>query len=804
MHIYARAMRRLAVAIVVVTAVVVASAPPGAAAAADPPTGSVAGTLVNGGTPVADASVHLIVVSDGRRMLFTETDDEGRFRFDGVQPDTYTLWFGMPGGGFVSQYHPGVADLAAATPFTVAAGEEVSVDETVMAHGTLGGRVTTDDGAPAAGGRVHLYPWGGGRQAWTSVRTDANGNYRFEYPPLGQFSLAFSIADYGSPLQWFPRSLDPYEGERVVIRAGEHTTVDERLLPVGAVRGRFTRNGEPVANVTVSLGPPGPDGFIYTPYTSTAADGTFRLWLFPGEYRIWFRPPSARDQWFRGAERYEAATPVTVTADAEVVIEERQLPVGRAQGRLVDAAGRPVESGTVQISDPSRGRYFDTWLGSNGEWSALVWPGEYRVRFSTSNQVQWAVGATTPEDADPVVVTADGTTVVNDRLLAPGSLAVTAVDAVTRAPIRSFCVWAQGPVGVKDGCTEDGSVRLTQLGPGSYKVSVTADDYHLDWEDNDVRVAPGRTTRLVARLSPAGTVSVTTTDAASGERIGSGCAWVVPVDRPTEPNESNLECDYEGASQFTVGKVRPGRYAVFADTNDGPYGAQWVGPRGGVGALAAARMLTVSARAATAVAVRYDGAGDVAGTVTARSGGRPVEQAEVGVGAVGAGYAFRSAITGADGRYVLRELGPYRWTLYTSHPEYAGQWSGGGNSRLIATPVPVTVGDTSTFDVALEAGTALTGTLRLPRGQVPESGSVAVVDADTYDQIGHVDIALDGRYAVRYAGPVRAAFAVIASVSGESGLGWHREATDFTGARVVRLPSGGTPTLDLRAPAPTS
>jgi hypothetical protein len=802
MFIYARTMRRLAVALPVVTTVVLAFAPPGAAVAADPATGSVTGTLVDGGTPVADASVRLIVVSGGSGLPSTETDDEGRFRFDDVQPGTYTLRFDMPGGGFVWQYHPGVTDLAAATPFTVAAGGVVTVDEAVIPHGSLGGRVTTDDGAPAAGAEVYLYPSGGGRMAWTVRRTDADGTYRFDYPPLGEFSLAFTSTGRNSSLQWFPRSLDPYEGERGVIRPGEHTTVDERLLPVGAVRGRFTRNGEPVANVTVSLGPPTPDGYIYTPFTSTAADGTFLLWLFPGEYRIFFRPPAGQDQWFDGAETYDAATPVTVTAGGEVVIEERQLPVGRIQGRLVDAAGEPVESGTVEISDPSRGRSFETWLGTDGEWSTIVRPGDYVVQFRTGSQVQWAFGASVPEDADPVTVTVGGTTVVNDTLLAPGSLTVTAVDARTRAPVRSFCVTAQSPLVFRYDCTENGSVTFAAVGAGSYEVFIDADDFHLDQQFNDVRVTSGGATTQVARLAPAGTVTVSTTDAASGDLIGYGCGFLVPVDRPTEPNESSSECDNAGDSRFTVRKVRPGRYALFASTHDGPYGAQWVGPRGGVGSLAAARVLTVSAGATTAVTVRYDGAGSVAGTVTARSGGRPVEDAEVGVGAVGAAYPPLLMPTDADGRYVLDKLGPYRWTLYTSHREYASQWSGGGNNRLTAAPVPVTVDQTTTFDVALRAGTALTGALRLPDGRVPEYGAVAVVDADTHDQIAFVNTGPDGRYTVRYTGPVRAAFAVIASVSGESGMGWHREAADFTGARVVRLPAGGTPTLDLRAPAP--
>jgi 5-hydroxyisourate hydrolase-like protein (transthyretin family) len=669
--------------------------------------------------------------------------------------------------------------------------------------GTVSGRVTTEDGAPATGVVVWLYPAGNLRQAWTTAVTDANGDYRMTAPP-GSYNVAFTVDRTAAAFQWSPRRRTFTEATRYELTDGGQITVDERLLPLGVVRGRFTRDGEPVARVTVSLGPPTPDGFLATPFAFTGADGAFRLWLFPGEYILWFRPDFGQEQWSGGTETRDAATPVTVTAGAEVVLEERQLPTGRVQGRLVEAAGQPVEGASVQINNPSRDRFYQTSTNSDGAWSANVAPGEYVVAFRTEGQAQWATGASVPEDADPVTVTAGGTTVVDEVLLPTGSLTVAAVDARTGAPVNSFCVDAQSRYVFHYVCAEDGTVEMPRLGAGSYDLIITGDDFHFDRRDDDVRVTAGATTTHVARLAPAGVVAVTATDAASGDRVGNACARLVPVDRPTEPEEYFHNCDSAGEGGFTVTRVRPGRYALFATAHDGEHGAQWVGPRGGVGALAAARVLTVSARATTAVTVRYDGAGAVAGTVTARSGGHPVADAEVGVGSVGV-ESFqppRSVSTDADGRYLLDGLGPYRWTLYTSHPEYASQWSGGGSSRLTATPVPVRAGDTTTFDVALRAGTILTGTLRLPDGQVPGFGAITIVDADTYDQIASVTTVSEGRYTVHYTGPVRAAFAVTASTIGGLGEGWHRQAADFPHARVVRLPAGGTPRLDLTAPAP--
>ena len=48
------------------------------------------------------------------------------------------------------------------------------------------------------------------------------------------------------------------------------------------------------------------------------------------------------DQWATGKETEWAADVITVRADTEVVLEEKALPTGRVEGRLLDAAGRPV------------------------------------------------------------------------------------------------------------------------------------------------------------------------------------------------------------------------------------------------------------------------------------------------------------------------------------------------------------------------------------------------------------------------------------------------------------------------------
>jgi hypothetical protein len=385
------------------------------AANADPATtGSVAGTLADGSTTVADAGVDLLILPYGVAIKQTRTAAGGGFRFADVPPRTYALRFRLPGG--LVQFHPSVADLNSAAQITVAAGAETAVRESVLPHGTLGGRITTDSGEYAPGARVQLYPITGGAPLAT-VLTDVNGEYSISYPPTGQLRVAVAAAERGATNQWTYRRRSYTQADPITVTPGRHATVNERLFPSGVITGRFTRDGTPVSNVVV---------YAYSETSTaesvstwTSADGTFRLCPYPGSYKIKFVVPAGTglDQWLGGAESENATQPVRVTAHRTAVRDEQQLPVGLVRGKLTDAAGRPSVGSAVVIYDTTRGRQFLATTADDGTWFKTVWPGTYLVRYETGTQVQWATGKRSPQTADPVAVAADGTTVVDDVLL---------------------------------------------------------------------------------------------------------------------------------------------------------------------------------------------------------------------------------------------------------------------------------------------------------------------------------------------------------------------------------------------------
>jgi hypothetical protein len=480
----------------ILAAALVLTLAPAAAARADPPTtGTVAGTLADGATPVPDATVELVILPYGLLVKQVRTDAAGAFRIAEVQPREYTMRFKLPGG--LNQFHPGVVDLGEARTFTVAAGAETVIDEAVMPHGTIGGRITTDTGAPAASARVELHRITGGGPLAT-VLADATGGYLFRYPPSGQHRIAVAPAERGGTLQWAYRHRSYTQADPFTITPGQHTTVDDQLFPTGTITGRFTRDGVPVANVVVYATSQATTAESVSNWTD--AEGVFRLKPYPGSYKLKFvvRSGTGLDQWLGGAESEAATQPVQVAAGQTVTLEERQLPTGMVRGRLTDAAGQPPVASGVVVYDTARGRTFQATTAADGTWFKMVWPGTYAVRYSSGGQAQWATGRSTPETADPVTVAAGGTTFLDEVLLPTGSLAVRAVDRGSGAALTTFCATAWARYVYLRACTQDGTAELA-LSAGAYEVTVS-DDVHPAAVHPDVRVATGQLTALTARL----------------------------------------------------------------------------------------------------------------------------------------------------------------------------------------------------------------------------------------------------------------------------------------------------------------
>ncbi len=151
--------------------------------------------------------------------------------------------------------------------------------------------------------------------------------------------------------------------------------------------------------------------------------------------------------------------------------------------------------------------------------------------------------------------------------------------------------------------------------------------------------------------------------------------------------------------------------------------------------------------------------------------------------------------TDENGRYRFENLGPYDWPLFIWGGDHAPQWSGGVANRLLATPVRVRAGQTTTFDVRLTTGTTLTGMVTTTDGTPVNDALVDAHNLVTGDVMGSI-FTQNGVYTMHVLGPQ----VVRLQVRGGTDVffnHWYVNAADFEHATPVVIPASGTKTVNI-------
>ena len=184
--------RRLSIAIITALMATVALS---ATAFADPSTGTVAGHLTDNGNAMPDIPVGLYDL-DFAFVASTVTAGDGAFSFADVAPGSYKIGFNLP--GFIEQFVHHKLSFDEADQVTVVAGETTTVEETVVPHGSLRGRVTNSDGTAFAGPHVVARADDGFFIA--QANGDFDGNYSLPILPPGTYRVSFQH-DFSGPVQ---------------------------------------------------------------------------------------------------------------------------------------------------------------------------------------------------------------------------------------------------------------------------------------------------------------------------------------------------------------------------------------------------------------------------------------------------------------------------------------------------------------------------------------------------------------------------------------------------------------------------
>ncbi|MGE5828945.1 MAG: carboxypeptidase regulatory-like domain-containing protein [Micromonosporaceae bacterium] len=764
--------RRLALATVTLLTATLALS---STAFADPATGGVSGHLTDGATPVTDTPVTIYDLNFNF-VASTLTDGSGAFGFTDLPVGSYKVSFQLP--AFVTQFYHQRLDFDSATVIAVTAGADTAIEEQVVPHGSVAGTVTNPDGSPHAFSHVSAQREDG--LVFANTNTGADGTYALPFLPEGNYRVSFSLGDSG-PTQYAHQKTRFEDADLIPVQDGVATTLDETLLPVGAISGHVTRDGEPVPSGSVQLiNDTGLSGF-----TPIDPDGFYRIVAFPGTYKLQYQLDNGLIQYAHQKRDEASADTFVVTAGPDLIVDEEAIPTGRIVGHLTDDAGNPVPGANVHAENTTDS--FSGFTDESGAFQVEVLPGTYRVAFTADTGTQWAHGQSSSGTADLFTVAAAESVVVDEALRPPGSVSVTARDATTGQVITSFCADVVGTV-----CTSDGMATFPAVLSGRYQVRLVADDpAFLVAFVNGVIVHSGESTSVTVNVTRAATITTTLRDARTGDPVPNACVDAVPPTLPFTLGAGRAACaDETGVVSLT--QLSPGGYNLFVFAHDGVHGNQWVGPSGGTGAQENARLVTVSAGATVTVpAIRLDGAGTITGVITDAATGAPLAFAAAGLASSDEGSAAQ-VFTDSAGRYTWSGLGPYAWTFSFGQFGYAAQFSGGTPNRFNATGIKVKVGQTTTYNVALQRGVTVLATVVGPHGEPVDFARISVDNADSGDQMmASGDCQGIQLCVMQVLGPQPIKLRYVGIVRGEQYVGF-LGGDDFEHATVVHVPGTGT------------
>jgi PA14 domain/Concanavalin A-like lectin/glucanases superfamily/Bacterial Ig-like domain/Carboxypeptidase regulatory-like domain len=411
-------------------------------------TGALRVRVVDGaGSPARTGSVELGGTGFPNERRFAEIgpDAGGLVSFDNLPEGEYA----------VAAMQQGLGGRAAAT---VPIGGVVEATVQLQSSGTVQGRVLLPGGAAAVGlADVELKI--GGRSAGYTVTSDGDdsrGSFTFLNVPSGDFTLDVFDNRTGRVGRSAGR----------LIEQGEVATVNVVLLPVGAVAGRVTENGQPADHAVVEISADGSGLRGTSSMATTDPGGRFRFTGIPAGRFTVNVTDAPGGQTGSASGTLAGNTEPLPDASADIVLE----PSVTIAGKVYESGGGRGAGGAL-VTATVGARKRSTTTREDGSYSLPFVPlGEVHVRAEAP------VGFDRGEAA-PVEATQPGSTVNADVTLAGvGTITGAALDN-NGAPLSAGFVrfvndaWEQ-PVVLRAQVGADGRFQIQDAPAGHFSLQL--------------------------------------------------------------------------------------------------------------------------------------------------------------------------------------------------------------------------------------------------------------------------------------------------------------------------------------------
>ena len=355
-----------------------------------------------------------------------------KYRFDNIQPGTYTVRF---------EKHACVAYTSSEVSVIAGSSVEVNGNRLSSSYGTVTGR------SASAGEQISLV--GSDGVPVQNTESGSDGTYRFEEVLPGTYSVKFSKAGFAS-----------YTANDVKVAPAGTVTVNGEALKraYGTISGTSAGEGESVSLIR--------GGVVIETVTVNASKQYIFTGIAPGTYSVRF----SRE----GYSSYESDL-ISLVAGSEITINGKTLISihGSVKG-LSSSSGEVVsliKNGTVLktvVTSQDRSYRFE-----------LVEPGTYNVRFSKEGY--------TPYDSEGVNVSAGKEAIVNGNTLVSKYGTIKGVSASSDETVYLV----RDGVQIQTKTTlENREYIFSEITPGEYSVRFTKSGYKA-YESDVVTVVAG-------------------------------------------------------------------------------------------------------------------------------------------------------------------------------------------------------------------------------------------------------------------------------------------------------------------------
>ncbi|GAB2602578.1 hypothetical protein Aab01nite_62340 [Paractinoplanes abujensis] len=302
------------------------------------------------------------------------------------------------------------ATVAGIVAATTVAGPALAADPT----GSIAGVVRDTRGAvvPDAVIGVFVNP---SSDAVQELQADSRGRFTVSGLEAGNYKIRIGLGGWS---EWAPgRVSHPDQARTYQVRANRTTTANSVVTATGFLAGRLlATDGKPLAGAPVNV----TNVDTASQHAGlTEADGTFRLRVQPNQTFVVSYQAGALSQYVPHTFEYAQATRFFVRSGQTVRLTDRAAAPAGISGRLTDAAGAPAGGVNVSFINVDTINQSDTTTAADGtyDFSGLLEPGNYKVRFRTADGSQYAHQKPDYDSAEIITVASGETVVVDDQLL---------------------------------------------------------------------------------------------------------------------------------------------------------------------------------------------------------------------------------------------------------------------------------------------------------------------------------------------------------------------------------------------------